>query len=107
MTTNSRFSISEHNRTARGCGLRATFFATAAALTLCVCIASGQTRNDLLTGFRNIPPEAKPRVWWHWMNANVTQAGIGKDLDWLKRVGVGGFMNFDGAASAPVLWNVR
>jgi hypothetical protein len=56
-----------------------------------------QTRNELLNGFRSVPQEAQPRVWWHWMNANITKTGIEKDLDWFKRVGVGGFMNFDGA----------
>ncbi len=63
--------------------------------------AIAQTRNELVTGFRTVPQEAQPRVWWHWMNANVTKTGIDKDLDWFKRVGVGGFMNFDGAGGVP------
>lgn len=60
-------------------------------------VGGAQTRDDLLNGFRTVPQEARPRVWWHWMNANITKTGIEKDLDWFKRVGVGGFMNFDGA----------
>jgi hypothetical protein len=68
----------------------------AALSVLALATASGQTRNDLVTGFHRVPREAQPRVWWHWMNANVTKSGIEKDLDWFKRVGVGGFMNFDG-----------
>src|SRR6266849_2535433 len=71
------------------------------ALALTALSVSAQTRNDLLTGFRSVPQEAQPRVWWHWMNANITKAGIDKDLDWFKRVGVGGFMNFDGAGFVP------
>jgi (4-O-methyl)-D-glucuronate---lignin esterase len=51
------------------------------------------------------PPEsAKPRVWWHWMNGNVSKEGIKADLEWMKRVGIGGFQNFDGGVgSAAVL----
>src|ERR1700740_817807 len=33
------------------------------------------------------PPQARPRVWWHWMNGNVTKDGIAKDLQWMKRMG--------------------
>ena len=41
------------------------------------------------------PDSAKPRVWWHWMNGNITKEGIRLDLEWMKRVGIGGFQNFD------------
>lgn len=49
------------------------------------------------------PPAAKPRVWWHWMNGNITQEGIKKDLDWMERVGIGGFQNFDANLFTPVV----
>ncbi len=41
--------------------------------------------------FQTPPNVAKPRVWWHWMNGNITKEGIKKDLDWMSRVGIGGF----------------
>ena len=48
------------------------------------------------------PPEAaKPRVWWHWMNGNVTKEGIRADLQWMKRAGIGGFQNFDAGLDTP------
>ena len=81
----------------RSKGSNLLFVVVAVLLTVGSVIAGGQSRDDLLSGFRSVPPEAQPRVWWHWMNANVTKAGIDKDLDWFKRVGIGGFMNFDGA----------
>ena len=31
-------------------------------------------------GFKNPPNSAKPRVWWHWMNGNITKEGIKLDL---------------------------
>ena len=34
------------------------------------------------------PPEAHVGVWWHWMGGQVTEEGIVRDLDWLKRMGV-------------------
>jgi hypothetical protein len=46
-------------------------------------------------GFKTPPDEAKPRVWWHWMNGNITKEGIKLDLEWMHRVGIGGFQNFD------------
>ncbi|NOW45818.1 hypothetical protein FHW96_001976 [Novosphingobium sp. SG751A] len=46
-------------------------------------------------GFRAPPASARPRVWWHWMNGNITKEGIAADLAWMKRVGIGGVQNFD------------
>jgi hypothetical protein len=59
--------------------------------------------NDLLQGFQHPPNTAKPRVWWHWMNGNVTQEGIRKDLDWMERTGIGGFHNFDANLFTPLV----
>jgi hypothetical protein len=57
--------------------------------------AGGQDPDALESGFKNPPDSAKPRVWWHWMNGNVTREGITLDLEWMKRVGIGGIQNFD------------
>ena len=46
-------------------------------------------RDTLSDGFRSPPQSALPRVWWHWMNGNVTETGIRRDLEWMKRVGIG------------------
>src|SRR5258705_3875416 len=64
--------------------------------------AHGQSSRDALeSGFLNPPDSAKPRVWWHWMNGNITKEGIKLDLEWMKRVGIGGFQNFDAALDTP------
>jgi hypothetical protein len=52
----------------------------------------------LSEGFISPPDSAKPRTWWHWTNGNVTEAGITKDLEWMKRSGIGGFQLVDVAA---------
>lgn len=49
-----------------------------------------QTEDALVQGFHSPPNSAKPRVWWHWTGGNVTKEGITKDLEWMKRVGIGG-----------------
>ncbi|WP_436489903.1 glycosyl hydrolase [Chitinophaga sp. ARDCPP14] len=55
-----------------------------------------QVNNDILRkNFITPPNDAKPRVWWHWMNGNITKDGIRKDLEWMHRVGIGGFHNFE------------
>ncbi|MDF7819318.1 glycosyl hydrolase [Runella sp. MFBS21] len=53
--------------------------------------------------FQTPPSTAKPRVWWHWMNGNITKEGIQKDLEWMQRVGIGGFQNFDANLFTPVV----
>jgi len=46
-------------------------------------------------GFKNPPESAKPRTWWHWTAGNITKQGITKDLEWMKRVGIGGMQLAD------------
>jgi len=58
-------------------------------------------QNQLRQGFEAPPNSAKPRVWWHWMNGNITKEGIQKDLEWMHRVGIGGFQNFDASLFTP------
>jgi hypothetical protein len=57
--------------------------------------------STLKNGFQDPPNAARPRVWWHWMNGNITKEGITKDLEWMKRVGIGGFQNFDASLFTP------
>ena len=59
------------------------------------------TLTDLKEGFRNPPESAKPRVWWHWMNGNISKEGIKADLEWMKRIGIGGFQNFNLGLETP------
>lgn len=58
-------------------------------------------QSPLQKSFQTPPDAAKPRVWWHWMNGNITKEGITKDLEWMKRVGIGGFQNFDASLFTP------
>ena len=52
------------------------------SLTLTATLATGQNTGDTLkSGFENPPEGARPRVWWHWMNGNITKEGITADLE--------------------------
>lgn len=73
-----------------------------------VCAVIAQNQGDpLQRGFLNPPDTAKPRVWWHWMNGNITKEGIKADLEWMKRVGIAGFQNFDAALNTPQIVEKR
>ncbi len=83
-------------------------------LSLCLLLAGApgvlwsQVASDpLQSGFENPPASARPRVWWHWMNGNITKDGIKLDLDWMHRVGIAGFQNFDAALATPQVVDKR
>ena len=71
-------------------------------LLLGVGVAAAQSKPDSLkSGFENPPESARPRVWWHWMNGNISETGIKLDLEWMHRIGLGGFTTFDAALATP------
>jgi len=58
---------------------------------MCLAFAGSNTlfsQDPLVEGFNNPPPDARARTWWHWMNGNVSRAGITADLEAMKQVGI-------------------
>ena len=82
-------------------------FLTAQALLAFAIASLAQNRSTLKKGFEEPPPSARPRVWWHWMNGNITKEGIRLDLEWMHRVGIAGFQNFDAALDTPQVVDKR
>src|SRR6185437_6120655 len=79
-----------------------TIFVMGCCGILCFGIATAQDSVDSLrSGFEHPPEGARPRVWWHWMNGNITKEGIQLDLEWMHRIGLGGFQTFDAALQTP------
>ena len=81
-----------------------------ATIALFVCgpiLFAQKTSTDLQQSFQIPPESARPRVWWHWMNGNITKEGINLDLEWMKRIGIGGFQNFDAALGTPQVVRTR
>src|ERR1035438_4100855 len=71
-------------------------------------MAMGQQDSDALQkGFEDPPSAAHPLVWWHWMNGNITKEGIKLDLEWMHRVGIAGFQNFDAQLNTPQVVDKR
>src|SRR5215475_11068141 len=84
------------------CRLKFVLLALLASAAVSGLSAQTASSGDpLMQGFQNPPNGARPRVWWHWMNGNISEEGIKLDLDWMHRVGVGGVTIFEGAINTP------
>ncbi len=46
-------------------------------------------------GFRNIPDTVRPWAYWWWVNGNVDEKTITRDLEAMKQAGFGGLLMFD------------
>ena len=80
------------------------------AIALAVCGALAWTGSAAALDFRDFqdpPNTARPRVWWHWLNGNITKEGIRKDIEWMSRSGLGGLQNFDAEMMTPQLVEKR
>ena len=83
---------------------KARTFAFALLAASCLTTARADPLED---AFKNPPQSARPRVWWHWMNGNISKDGIAKDMAWMKRVGIGGLQNFDANLQTPQIVEKR
>jgi hypothetical protein len=88
-------------------GIIALSFLGQTAWTQTTPAPSRAAADTLKRGFVNPPQSARPQVWWHWMNGNISKPGIKLDLEWMHRVGLGGFQNFDAALSTPQVVDKR
>jgi len=74
--------------------------------TLCLLFIGLQTgrvvAESLQSEFTKPPPEARPWVYWFWLNGNITSNGITADLEAMKRVGIGGVLIMEVDQGAPV-----
>ena len=58
-------------------------------------LAGAATADDLAQGFADPPNSARLRAYWWWLNGNVTQAAITRDLEEMKAKGFGGALLCD------------
>ncbi|MCP3730270.1 glycoside hydrolase [Sphingomonas sp. MG17] len=72
-----------------------------ALLLACSVLGAPALADELADGFQAPPQTARPRVWWHWLNGNISKDGIDKDLAWLASIGIGGVQNFDANLQTP------
>ena len=70
-------------------------------------VLAQNTEDALESGFMNPPDSARPRVWWHWMNGNITWEGVQADMDWMMRAGIRGLQSFDAGSAATQVVETR
>ncbi len=82
-------------------------FGVAVLLLLLTALAPRASASgaDLDTVFRHPPESARPWVYWYWMNAAVSRAGITADLEAMKQAGLEGayLMPIKGPAEPPLV----
>ena len=74
---------------------------------LCFFCLTTFAQNSVLEEIDQRSNEARPQVWWHWMNGNISQDGIRKDLLWMHRIGIGGVHIFDANVGTPQITKQR
>lgn len=91
-----------------------TFLAVACVVSALVGVfgaaqAGRRSPDDLVDALRarfaTPPDEARPWVYWFWLNGNITREGITADLEGMKRAGIGGVLIMEvdqGAPAGPV-----
>jgi hypothetical protein len=72
-----------------------------AAVLPLVALAPARADDALERGFQTPPASAKPHTWWHWLNGNVSEAGITADLEAMAAVGLGGAQIFNVDQGVP------
>lgn len=56
---------------------------------------------ELAEQFHDPPRAAAPLTWWHWMNGNVSEAGITADLEAMRQIGLRGAIVFSVGQDTP------
>jgi hypothetical protein len=56
----------------------------------------------LAQSFLTPPDDAKPWVYWWWLESDASKEGITRDLEEMKRQGIGGVLLFDSGSGGPL-----
>ena len=59
-------------------------------------------RNALAQSFMAPPDDSKPWVYWWWLESDASKEGITRDLEEMKRQGIGGVLLFDSGSGGPL-----
>lgn len=66
-----------------------------------LAVAAAAHAADLEEGFLRPPPEARPWVYWFWLDGNLTREGVTADLEAMARAGIGGVLIMEVDQGAP------
>jgi len=79
-----------------------TILITFSLTTLLSCVEDHQNHvQELEQNFYHPPDSAKPYVMWYWMGGNISKPGLKKDLDAMKKAGIGGAQIFNIRTHSP------
>jgi hypothetical protein len=68
---------------------------TALLLAPLAALHAAEPANVSFKGFRSPPTQARAMVYWDWLGGNLNRAAITRDLEHMRRVGLGGGLLFD------------
>jgi hypothetical protein len=80
--------------------MKQLFFAITFLLVIGI-VTPSISQTELKSGFLNPPASAKAETWWHWLDGNVSKAGITADLEAMKRVGIAKAQIFNVSSAYP------
>ncbi len=102
MTTDFRITRATGSGGFPAAGRGATRLALFCIFSLTLALAPfNLSASPLESGFATPPPGARPLTWWHWINGNVTKAGIEADLTAMRDAGIAGVQLFDASIYLP------
>ena len=58
-------------------------------MLLGLSLTSSVNAADLERNFQNPPETTRPRCYWYWMDGQISKEGITRDIEAMKRVGIG------------------
>jgi len=74
-----------------------------AAVCLMATVGLAVAQDTLGAKFIRPPDEAKPRVYWWWLNNLVSRQAITRDLEEFKSKGIGGVLLFNAGGPAGAM----
>jgi hypothetical protein len=81
--------------------MRTTHLAAALVLsTFFLATARADSPDALAAGWDDPPQQAKLRAYWWWLDGNVDNAAITANLEYMKKVGMGGGLVCDAGGPA-------
>ncbi len=82
--------------------MRKTMLASGSMLLAALLLSSCGARSlDLENGWRNPPKEARPHVYWLWLNGYLDRKAARAELEAMKNAGFSGVLLFDMGARGP------
>ena len=90
----------------KGVNIMKTYNINKCGLVLSIMIilsfaVSSQNISEMTKGFASPPDVAKPGVYWYFMDGNINEESLTKDLESMKKVGIGNLMFLEVNVGVP------